>query len=52
MYIEWKLKILAHQIRISVIFTHVRLECEGWIEKTCPEDHPLALRGLPTDDKW
>ena len=26
-------------------------ECEGKIEKICPEDRRLALRGLPSDDK-
>ena len=25
---------------------------EDGIEKICPEDHRLASRGLPSDDKW
>ena len=32
---------------------HIRIydECEGRIEKIRPEDHRLASRGLPSDDK-
>ena len=26
-------------------------ECEGGIEKNCPEDHQLASQDLPSDDK-
>ena len=26
-------------------------ECEGGIEKNCPEDHQLASQGMPSDDK-
>ena len=37
----------------NVILQNIRIhqECEGRIEKIRPEDHRLASRGLPSDDK-
>ena len=32
-------------------FIRIHHECEGGIEKIRPEDHLLASRGLPSDDK-
>ena len=38
----------------GIMYNNIRIrdhECEGGIGKICPEDHRLASRGLPSDDK-